>query len=82
MPLPMITRVAPTIKATGVIVETWAVGMPAFSNSTTNAAPQRVLVPQVEVKITPSTPSVLSCSKISLPIFFEFTSVVATPVVV
>lgn len=75
------TRFEPTINATGVIVDICAVGMPALSNSTAIAAPQRVLVPQVEVKITPSTPSVLSSWAIPWPILLAFSSGVATPVV-
>ena len=65
MPEPVIIRFEPTINATGVMVDTCAVGMPTLSNSTAIAAPQRVLVPQVEVKITPSTPSALSFLAIS-----------------
>ena len=81
MPEPVMTRFEPTINATGVIVVTWAVGIPALSISTAIAAPQRVLVPQVEVKITPSTPSVLSCSAMLRPILLAFSRVVAAPVV-
>ena len=81
MPAPGIIRFEPTINAIGVMVVTWAVGMPPFSISTTIAAPQRVLVPQVEVKITPSTPPALSRSVIPRPILLEFSRVVATPVV-
>lgn len=51
------TRFEPTMSAIGVMVVTCAVGNPADSNSFVIAAPQRVLVPHVEVKITPSTPA-------------------------
>ena len=74
-------RLAPTITATGVIVETCTVGSPARSSSFAIAAPQRVLVPQVEVRMTPCTPAALSFAAISRPIRSLFASVVATPVV-
>ena len=45
-------RFDPTASATGTIAVTWATGIPALSSSTVIAAPLRVLVPQVEVKIT------------------------------
>ena len=78
---PVTMRLEPTISATGVIVHTWAVGMPTLSISFVSADPQRVLVPQVEVKMTPSTPAALSSAAIALPIFLAFSTVVATPVV-
>ena len=74
-------RLAPTITATGVMVETCAVGRPARSSSFAIAAPQRVLVPQVEVRITASTPAARSCSAISRPMRSLWASVVATPTV-
>ena len=74
-------RFAPTITATGVIVETCTVGRPAFSSSFAIAAPQRVLVPQVEVRMTASTPAARSFSAISLPMRALWARVVATPVV-
>ncbi len=67
MPLPGTTRLEPTISATGVIVQMWAVGSPARSSSVAIAAPQRVLVPQVEVRITASTPAARRCAAISRP---------------
>jgi hypothetical protein len=75
------TRLDPTMKATGVIVHTWATGSPTLSISLVSAAPQRVLVPQVEVRITPDTPADLSSLAIACPIFLAFSTVVATPVV-
>ncbi len=78
---PVITRVEPTISATGVMVQTWAVGMPTFSISLASADPQRVLVPQVDVRTTPSTPESLSSAAIARPILRAFSTVVATPVV-
>lgn len=81
MPDAGIIRLEPTMSATGVIVHTWAVGMPAFSSSTTIAAPLRVLVPQVEVKITPSTPSAFSSLAKSCPALLAISSGAPTPAV-
>lgn len=47
-------RLAPTEAAMEVRVQMRAAGMPARSNSLTIVAPQRVPVPQVEVKTTPT----------------------------
>ena len=60
-------RLAPTMTATGVIVDTCTVGRPERSNSLAIAAPQRVLVPQVEVRITASTPASRNWAAISRP---------------
>lgn len=81
MPLADITRLEPTIKATGVIVHTCAVVNPARSISLTITAPQRVLVPQVEVKMTAVTPSAWSRLAILCPIFLLLSKVVPTPTV-
>jgi len=54
---PRIILLEPTICATGVIEHIWAVGIPTLSISFTIVAPQRVDVPQVDVNITPETPS-------------------------
>ena len=78
---PVMMRLEPTIFATGVMAHTWAVGMPTLSISFVSAAPQRVLVPQVEVRIPPETPAAFNSAAISLPIRREFSTVVATPVV-
>jgi len=76
-----IIRFEPTILATDMIEQIWAVGIPTRSNSFANAAPQRVLVPQVEVKITPETPSALSSLAIVCPIFLTFSTILAHPAV-
>ncbi len=55
IPCPRTMRLGPTALATGIIAVIWATGIPAFSISVVIAAPLRVLVPQVEVKITAST---------------------------
>ena len=81
MPAAGTIRFAPTMTATGVIVDTCTVGKPARSSSLAIAAPQRVLVPQVEVRITPSTPAALSLAAISRPMRWLWANVVATPVV-
>ena len=81
MPAAGTIRFAPTITATGVIVDTCTVGRPARSSSLAIAAPQRVLVPQVEVRMTASTPAALSLAAISRPMRWLWASVVATPVV-
>jgi hypothetical protein len=72
---------APTITATGVIVETCTVGRPALYTSFAIAAPQRVLVPQVEVRMTASTRAARSLAAISRPMRSLCARVVATPVV-
>ena len=64
-----------------VMAQTWAVGRPAFSSSRESVAPQRVLVPHVDVKIAPDTPASLSFSAIAVPIFIESAEPVATPTV-
>jgi hypothetical protein len=81
MPFPGTTRFEPTISATGVIVQMCATGMPTCSSSVTIAAPQRVLVPQVEVRITASTPASRRCSAISRPSRRLLSSGFASPVV-
>jgi len=65
--VPKTTRLEPTILAIGRAAVICTTGMPAFSNSVVIAAPLRVLVPHVEVRITASTPSCLIFSAISRP---------------
>lgn len=48
---------APTVREIGTTVQTCTTGISALSISLAIVAPQRVQVPQVEVRITPSTPS-------------------------
>jgi len=72
-------RFEPKVRATDVMEHTWALGIPARSSSLTNAAPQRVLVPHVEVRIAPDTPSALSCSAIRFPIFSLLFTTLARP---
>ena len=69
----------PTIRATDVMAHTCAVGNPARSSSFVSAAPQRVLVPQVDVRMTPETPADLSFVAIPSPIFLQFPTMLAHP---
>ena len=80
MPFPCTTRLEPTIFATGVTAVTCATGMPAFSSSVAIAAPLRVLVPQVDVRMTASTPALFRFSAISWPMRRLFASGFANPV--
>ncbi len=67
MPAPSTTRLDPTILAMGSAEVICTTGTPAFSSSVVIAAPLRVLVPQVEVRMTASIPSRLTLSAISRP---------------
>ena len=57
MPPEAMARSEPTSFATGIIVQICVTGISSFSISLLIAAPQRVLEPQVEVRITPVTPA-------------------------
>lgn len=72
-------RFEPNVLATEVMEHTCALGIPARSSSLTSAAPQRVLVPQVEVRIAPDTPSALSRSAMPFPIFSLLFTTLARP---
>ena len=77
-------RVAPTFLAMETRLEMRTVGIPALSNSLAIVAPQRVPVPQVAVKITPTFS--LYCLRmfwaISFPKRSAFSTEVALPAVV
>lgn len=75
-------RFAPTDSEMVVIVAIWTIGMPYLSISLTIVAPQRVQVPQVEVRITPSTPASFNSLPISVPNFTALLTEVPVPVVV
>ena len=79
MPLPRTTRFEPTILAMGRAEVICTVGMPAFSSSVVIAAPLRVLVPHVEVRMTASIPSRFAFSAISRPIRRVLESGLANP---
>lgn len=65
-----VIRFAPVISAKGGIAVIRATGMPPRSISLAIVAPQRVQVPQVETRITPSTLDCLRSSAISSPSCF------------
>ena len=79
---PLIILLLPVTFATGVMFVIWAVGIPDFSSSLTIVAPQRVQLPQVLTKITPSTFSSFSVCEISLPMRRASLRAVRFPVVV
>ena len=74
MACPLTTRLEPTALATGSTGVICTTGIPVFSISVVIAAPQRVLVPQVEVSSTASTPASLSLAAISRPTRCPFSS--------
>lgn len=67
MPTPGTMRDTPMADAMDVMVHICATGMPNRSISLVIVAPQRVPVPQVDVRITPSTLSARKASAICLP---------------
>ncbi len=73
---------APIVLEIGTTVQIWTTGIPARSISFTIVAPQRVQVPQVEVKITAPIWSSLSFPTKSSANAFEFPVDVPVPVVV
>lgn len=75
-------RLAPVALATAVMLVICTVGIPARSSSFAIAAPQRVLVPHVEVSRAASTWSRRSRAIISAAIFLLFWREVFSPVVV
>ena len=79
MPLPSTVRLAPTILATGSAAVICTVGMPAFSNSVVIAAPLRVLVPHVEVRMIASIPNCFAFAAISRPMRLVLESGLANP---
>ncbi len=74
-------RLTPTELATGTMLQICTVGILAFSSSLVITAPQRVLVPQVEVSTAASMLFFLMYSAIALPILRLFSVVVIKPVV-
>lgn len=76
-----IILLAPTVLEIGVTVQIWATGKPARSISFAIVAPQRVQVPQVEVRMTAVTPSASSCLPISVPKTSALPTEVPVPVV-
>ncbi len=82
MPMAGMMRLTPMACAMEVMVQIWPVGSPALSSSFVIVAPQRVPVPQVEVRMTPVTPSALSSAAISPPNLRLISNQVPLPVVV
>lgn len=72
---------APTVIEIGVTVHRCITGIPARSISFTIVAPQRVQVPQVDVRRTASTPSATSLFAISSANFLAEATAVPFPVV-
>jgi hypothetical protein len=63
--LPRTMRFEPTDFASASRALIWTMGMPNVSISFASAAPPRLHDPQVEVRITPSTPAARSSRPIS-----------------
>ena len=74
-------RLAPTVLEMGTMEHVWTTGSPSLSISLAIVAPQRVQVPQVEVRITPWTPSATRIFPISLPNSTALATDVALPTV-
>lgn len=76
-------RLAPMLREMGTMVHMWTTGTSAASSmALASVAPQRVQVPHVEVRITPSTCAALSCEPISVPNLRELATEVPLPTVV
>ncbi len=82
MPPEAMARSEPTSFATGIMVQICATGMPCRSISLLIAAPQRVLDPQGEGRMTPSTPAAFSRSAIPSPMRVAFSTAACAPPVV
>ena len=67
MEIALTILLAPTAWDIEMIAQTFTVGRPTLSSVFVITAPQRVQLPHVEVRITPSTPFSLSSFPISLP---------------
>lgn len=74
-------RFAPTVREMGTIAHRCAVGRPARSSSLASVAPQRVHVPQVDVRMTACTPVSISARAMSRPNFRARATDVAFPTV-
>jgi hypothetical protein len=74
-------RFAPTVLLIGTMVHICTTGNPARSISLTIAAPQRVQVPHVEVRITASTPAARRSSAMLRPYLAALATAVPFPTV-
>ena len=72
---------APTVFATGIKFAICTIVIPAFSIAFVIVAPQRVQVPQVDVRITALTPAFINSDAISVPILLASACVVPVPTV-
>jgi len=72
---------APTVSEMGTTVHKCTTGIPARSISLTIVAPQRVQVPQVDVRITAVMPSATKSLLISWANFFADATAVPFPTV-
>ena len=79
MPPEAIARSEPTSLATGIMVQICVTGISSFSISLLIAAPQRVLDPHVEVRITPMTPAAFRRCAMFLPIVVAFSTAAWAP---
>ncbi len=73
--------IAPTVFEIGTTVQICTVKIPALSISFTIVAPQRVQVPQVEVRITALTSASISSLAIALAYFLALAMEVPFPTV-
>ena len=74
-------RIAPKAVAIDVIAVMSTVGRPAASICRASVAPQRVPVPQVLVRITACTPSLMSTVAISVPMRSALARLIPVPTV-
>ena len=74
IPPEAMARSEPTSFATGIIVQICATGISSRSISLLIAAPQRVLEPHVEVRMTPCTPAAFKRAAICLPMLVAFST--------
>ena len=75
-------RLAPTVREIGTTVQMWTQGTSTTSSSSfIIVAPQRVQVPQVEVRIMASTPASLSSNPIAWAYFLALATEVPLPTV-
>ena len=69
--MPRNILVTPTIRLTVGTAVIWTTGKPALSIAAVIAAPQRVLEPQADVMMAPSTRLFLNCPAICSPISLQ-----------
>lgn len=74
-------RLAPTVSEIGTMVHICTTGKPARSISFTIAAPQRVHVPHVEVRITALTPDSFRSAAMAAPYLAALATEVPFPTV-